>query len=144
MKKYIYLLLCWSTLIASGVCGPISPLDQGARADVATEPSFADGEAISQFLSSNYVSLASDISKGKGQFLDAFADLVGVNEKEHDLFVDILKKQFVHIYPNLEVKPQDFINRVIQVLSEHQISVKHTEPLAHPQALPAASTSPSP
>ena len=125
--KIIALAILLGWLVGLSVAGPINPLEESVVKS-SPELAFSDGQAVSQFLNTNYQSLAKDIAKGRGQFLDAFADLVGVNESEHNTFAVVLQKQFENIYPNMEVKPQEFINRMIQVLSEHNISIKQTHP----------------
>ncbi len=64
---------------------------------------------LNTFVADNMDSLAKDIAKGEGEYLDTMASLMEVNQAQRPQFYALLQKNFSRIYSSPAVTPADVL-----------------------------------
>lgn len=75
---------------------------------------FASNEELNNFTSQNLEKLATDMSKGSGETLDAFADLAGVSDK--DAFFAASQANFSSIFTKADITAGEVLSNMDAVL----------------------------
>jgi len=78
---------------------------------------FTSNERLKVFVADNMDSLAKDISKGKGEYIDTLASLAGIPAKERAGFNATLQTNFSRIYTSETVTSLDVIKNIEKVVS---------------------------
>ncbi len=78
---------------------------------------FTSNEKLKIFVADNMDSLAKDISKGKGEYIDTLASLAGIPAKERTGFNATLQANFARIYTSETVTSADVIKNIEKVVS---------------------------
>lgn len=69
------------------------------------------------FVADNMDSLAKDIAKGQGEYLDTMAGLMELNQTQRPQFYALLQKNFSRIYSSPAVTPADVLVEIRSVAS---------------------------
>jgi hypothetical protein len=76
---------------------------------------FASSERANEFVAANMDNLARDIAQGRGESLDAFAELMGVpTEKRPDFYMK-LQSNFARIYTSHDVQMSSLMDNIATV-----------------------------
>lgn len=75
----------------------------------------AENGKASEFVAANMDNLARDIAQGKGESLDAFAELMNVPASQKAAFNSKLQQNFNQIFPNEKVAAAQVVNTVSQL-----------------------------
>jgi hypothetical protein len=78
---------------------------------------FTMNEKVNTFVADNMDSLATDIAKGEGEYLDAMAGLMGLDPAKRPEFYALLQKNFSRIYPSPAVTAADVLANISSVAS---------------------------
>jgi hypothetical protein len=78
---------------------------------------FAANEKLNTFVADNMDSLAKDIAKGEGEYLDTMASLMDVNQAERPQLYSALQKNFSRIYSSPSVTPAEVVANIGEVTS---------------------------
>lgn len=79
---------------------------------------FAGKERLEPFVQSNIDSLAKDIAIGRGESLDALAELMEVPHKERGVVYAKLHANFSNIFPSEQVEAADVIDHIMVVMNQ--------------------------
>ncbi len=79
--------------------------------------SFAMNDEVNAFVADNMDSLAKDIAKGNGEYLDTMAGLIGMEQTRRPEFYSLLQKNFSRIYASPAVTPADVLASIGVVAS---------------------------
>ncbi len=74
-------------------------------------------EKVNTFVAENMDSVAKDIAKGHGEYLDTMAGLMKMDEAQRPLFYATLQKNFSRIYASPTVTPAEVLSRIGEVAS---------------------------
>lgn len=74
-------------------------------------------EKANVFVADNMDSLAKDIAKGEGEYLDTLAGLMGVNQAQRPQMYALLQKNFSRIYSSPVVTPAEVLAGIDGVVS---------------------------
>ena len=69
--------------------------------------------AVTQFTGENFDHLAEDMSRGRGEHLDALASMIAIDEAHRPEFRILAKKHFEELFPNDEVT----VGEMLEVLA---------------------------
>ncbi len=79
---------------------------------------FAGNERANEFMAANMDTLAREIAQGRGETLDAFAELMGVPaEKRPDFYIQ-LQSNFARIYTSPDVQMSSVMDNIATVSKE--------------------------
>lgn len=78
---------------------------------------FALNEKVNTFVAENMDSLAKDIARGEGEYLDTMASLMEIDQARRLEFYTLLQKNFSRIYPSPAVTPADVLAGIASVSS---------------------------
>jgi len=78
---------------------------------------FTMNEKVNSFVADNMDSLAKDIAKGQGEYLDAMAGLMAMTPTERPQFYAALQRNFSRIYSSPAVTPAEVVAGIDQVAS---------------------------
>ncbi len=78
---------------------------------------FTMNEKLNPFVADNLDSLAKDIAKGEGEYLDTMASLMEVDQTQRPQFYALLQKNFSRIYSSPAVTPADVLANISNVAS---------------------------
>ncbi len=78
---------------------------------------FTMNEKLNTFVAENMDSLAKDIAKGEGEYLDTMAGLMAVDQTQRSQFYGLLQKNFSQIYPSSVVTHTDVVTHIGEVAS---------------------------
>ncbi|HXX53617.1 MAG TPA: DUF3015 family protein, partial [Thermodesulfovibrionales bacterium] len=76
---------------------------------------FASNEKVKEFALVNMDNLARDIAQGRGETLDAFAELAGVPPGDRPAFYGKLQANFTRIYTSPEVQMASVLDNISAV-----------------------------
>lgn len=76
---------------------------------------FASSEKANEFVVANMDNLAKDIAQGRGENLDAFAELLGVPSEKRPEFYINLQSDFTRIYTSPEVQMASVMDNIVVV-----------------------------
>ncbi len=76
---------------------------------------FAGGDRVNEFVAANMDNLAHDIAKGRGETLDAFADLLRIPVAERPEFYSQLQSGFSSIYTSPDVQMSSVLDNIAAV-----------------------------
>lgn len=75
-----------------------------------------------KFITENYFEVAMDLSKGHGEYLTAYGELMGCGKSELNDFSIGMKKQFKKVYPDMAVNPERVVKQTyIYMLNSKQL-----------------------
>lgn len=74
-------------------------------------------EKVNTFVADNMDSLAKDIAKGEGEYLDTMAALMQMDQTQRPHFYALLQQNFSRIYPSPAVTPADVLANITEVVS---------------------------
>ncbi len=80
--------------------------------------SFANNERLNEFMVANMDNLARDIAQGRGETLEAFAELVGVPSDQRPAFYQQLQAGFAKIFTTPGVQMASVMDNVAAVSSK--------------------------
>lgn len=94
--------LLWDLLgtFFNGVCGNQTFGMSSGTLDCDTQGRFTKNERMNIFVAENMDSLAVDIATGKGESLEALAEIAEVPVEKHMILFVLLQKNFNQIYPS--------------------------------------------
>jgi len=78
---------------------------------------FASNEKINKFVAENMDSLAKDIARGHGEYLDTFAGLIAVPESQRAALYASLQANFSKIYTSDSVSYLDVLRNIDSVIA---------------------------
>jgi hypothetical protein len=78
---------------------------------------FTLNEKVNTFVAENMDSIAKDIARGEGEYLDTMASLMEVDQARRPQFYALLQKNFSQIYPSPAVTPADVLASIASVSS---------------------------
>jgi hypothetical protein len=78
---------------------------------------FVMNDKVNAFVADNMDSLAKDIAKGNGEYLDTMAGLMGMAQPQRPEFYSLLQKNFSRIYVSPAVTPADVLASISAVAS---------------------------
>lgn len=73
-----------------------------------SSPKFAYNERVQEFVAANIDALSKEMAQGKGENLDALAELLAIEDK--DLFKSKLQENYLLIYASKDVKMSDVLD----------------------------------
>jgi hypothetical protein len=76
---------------------------------------FVSNDKASEFMVANMDNLAKDIAQGRGETLDAFAELLGVPSDKRPEFYRSLQSGFTRIYTSHEVQMATVMDNIVTV-----------------------------
>jgi hypothetical protein len=76
---------------------------------------FASNEKVGEFALANMDNLARDIAQGRGETLDAFAELIGVPSADRPEFYSQLQADFARIYSSPDVQMASVVDSIVAV-----------------------------
>jgi hypothetical protein len=79
--------------------------------------SFTMNKQLNTFVADNMDSLAKDIAKGEGEYLDTMASLMELDRAQRPQFYALLQKNFSRIYSSPAVTPADVLAGISSVAS---------------------------
>ncbi len=79
--------------------------------------SFTMNDKVNVFVADNMDSLAKDIAKGEGEYLETMASLMEFNPAERPQFYTLLQKNFSRIYASPAVTPAEVLAGISDVAS---------------------------
>jgi hypothetical protein len=83
--------------------------------ECAQPKSFANNQQINEFMVANMDNLARDIAQGRGETLDAFAELLGVPAEKRPEFYSQLQSGFARIYTSSGVQMASVMDNIATV-----------------------------
>jgi hypothetical protein len=83
--------------------------------DCAQPKNFVSNERATEFMAANMDNLAKDIARGRGETLDAFAELMGVPAEKRPEFYSSLQSGFTRIYTSHEVQMASVMDNIATV-----------------------------
>ncbi len=86
--------------------------------DCQQPKSFASNERLNEFMVANMDNLARDIAQGRGETLDAFAELLGVPSDQRPAFYQQLQSGFAKIFTTPGVQMASVMDNVASVSSK--------------------------
>jgi Protein of unknown function (DUF3015) len=88
----------------NGICFQTFAITTGTS-DCQQPKSFVSNEQVNEFVVANMDNLARDIAQGRGETLDAFAELMGVPTEQRPAFYHQLQGSFARIFtsPNVQM-----------------------------------------
>jgi hypothetical protein len=72
-------------------------------------------EKVNVFVAENMDSVAKDIAKGEGEYLETMASLMDLNQAQRPQLYALLQKNFTRIYTSPAVSPADVLRNISQV-----------------------------
>lgn len=102
---------------------PTSPLI--TTGNITTESSKSRKKKLNDFVIFNKPELASDISKGEGEYLESLADLIDVEDKDKPHFFKILKQNFNTIYKTDDPSAEEVVDSINDVMKKDEILKKY-------------------
>lgn len=79
---------------------------------------FASSDQVNEFMAANMDNLAHDIAQGRGETLDAFAELLGIPAEERPGFYLQLQSNFSRIYTSPDVEMSSVMDNIAAVSPE--------------------------
>ena len=79
--------------------------------------SIVQNEHLNQFVAANMDGLAQDMARGRGESLDAYAELMGIPAEKRPAFNLRLQQNFSAVYPSERVAMADVINNTMTVIA---------------------------
>lgn len=76
-------------------------------------------EGVSRFVDEHLEQIAADAAQGQGESLDALAELIGVADKDKDIFASSLQANFDSIFASSQTTSQDTYEALVQVLKSN-------------------------
>jgi len=76
---------------------------------------FASSDQVNEFVAANMDNLARDIAQGRGETLDAFAELLGIPEEERPEFYLQLQSDFSRIYTSPDIQMSSVMDNIAAV-----------------------------
>ncbi len=83
--------------------------------DCKQPKNFVSNQQINEFLLANMDNLAKDIAMGKGETLDAFAELMGIPAEQRAEFAARLQASFGRIYTSSDVQMASVMDNIAAV-----------------------------
>jgi hypothetical protein len=83
--------------------------------DCAQPKNFASSQQINEFMVANMDNLARDIAQGRGETLDAFAELLGVSAEKRPEFYGQLQSGFARIFTSPGVQMASVMDNISTV-----------------------------
>jgi len=83
--------------------------------DCAQPKNFVSNERVNEFMVANMDNLAKDIAQGRGDTLEAFAELMGVPAEKRPEFYTSLQSGFTRIYSSPEVQMASVMDNISTV-----------------------------
>jgi hypothetical protein len=83
--------------------------------DCGTPPNVVYNERLKEFVVANMDNLAKDIAQGRGETLEAFAELMGVPAEKRPEFYASLQAGFTRIYTSHEVQMASVMDNISTV-----------------------------
>ena len=75
--------------------------------------------ATEVFADVNMASLRQDIAAGQGDYVTAFASLLGTSESARPQMVSFLKSEYQNLFPTSETTSTEMLNTLAQKLAQH-------------------------
>jgi len=102
----------WLALYLNGITGQVYGITSGTQ-DCKQAPSFAFNEKLEIFVADNMDNLAKDIAMGRGETLDALAELLEIPGEERGDFSETLQAHFSDIFTSPDVTSADVIQSIL-------------------------------
>ncbi len=83
--------------------------------DCQQPKNFVSNDKASEFMAANMDNLAKDIAQGRGETLDAFAELLGVPTEKRPEFYSLLQSGFAKIFTSPNVKMASVMDNISTV-----------------------------
>lgn len=101
----------------NGLLSPVYTIGMTVGTSHCTKHSIVQTEKESlHFATMNYFELKSEIAKGSGEYLSAFASTIGCPSSAQSEFNQNLQKQYDNIVPKSRVAPDDMLLEVYKVI----------------------------
>lgn len=84
-------------------------------------------EKVRDYASSNFDRLASDMARGDGEHLDAFAHLLQLDEGDRAGFKAFCQENFVHLFPRDDVTVEEFLVELSHRMAENPTLSRYFE-----------------
>ena len=94
---------------------PLSLVPTVGTAECQKPKNFASSHQVNEFVVANMDNLARDISQGRGETLDAFAELLGIPEEERPEFYLQMQSNFDHIYTSTDIQMSGVMDNIAAV-----------------------------
>ncbi len=76
---------------------------------------------LRRFAATNLDGLARDVSRGDGERLDAFAQLLGVPAEERPAFFAFTQAHFVELFPSAATESNEMVDAFYRIVGDHAI-----------------------
>jgi hypothetical protein len=105
----------WTTNGTGNYVGATTFGITSGTSDCQQPKNFASNKQASEFMVANMDNLARDIAQGRGETLDAFAELMGVPTEKRPEFYAQLQSGFARIYPSSDVQMASVMDNIATV-----------------------------
>lgn len=100
----------------NGICGNQTFAMSSGTLDCGKDPLTAKNDKMNVFVADNMDVLAIDIAQGRGESLDALAEIAQVPASERPSLFAALQSNFDSIYPTAEVTSTDVVDGISRIM----------------------------
>jgi hypothetical protein len=102
--------------LLNGLCGNQTFAMSTGTLDCGAPKKFATNDKVNVFVSDNMDVLAVDIAQGRGESLDALAEIAEVPAVERPTLYAALQNNFDTIYPNAQVTSTEVVAQISRIM----------------------------